>query len=227
MREVRLSFNFFHDLENEKWALQMLNIFETFQIEIGKMGFYEPLRTEFSNDTFLKMWTEGNDDFYSFICRLKNSKGYLNIHNLKDGLPGNVGFVFVISKTTFLNEKDKWIRLFDRICREWGPFQASISRRIEEREDLMYETGFSKVKEVEWLNYWSDELLYVNSVSIPNEVEDYNCYDGVAFNKGYVFQLMNLIDDPSYYQLSEMIKAMIGPNFFYKCSEDLDLLDFL
>jgi hypothetical protein len=71
MREVRLSFNFFHDLENEKWALQMLNIFETFQIEIGKMGFYEPLRTEFSNDTFLKMWTEGNDDFYSLYLSIK------------------------------------------------------------------------------------------------------------------------------------------------------------
>nr|WP_173057567.1 hypothetical protein [Exiguobacterium sp. S3-2] len=221
MEEVRISFNFTHDINQKEYALKMLALLKKYEIEIEKIGSYEPIKKIFSEEAFVKMWTEGEDDFFSIIARLKKSKSYINFHNLKGGLIGNVGFIFVTSEKKFKKE-EKWIQLFYEICRDWSPHRAFISKRFPERDIYMYETGFSRPKEVEWMNYWSNELL---SKDLRNSLLLLNWYKIIELNKGYLYQLTADVDDDDVYFMSEHARQMVGEELLYRRSEDLDDLE--
>lgn len=221
MKEVRISFNFTHDINQKEYAFKMLALLKTYEIEVEKMGFYEPIKTKFSEEEFVKMWTKGEDDFFSFVMRLKKSKSYINFHNLEGGLPGNVGFDIVISEKKFKKE-EKWIQLFYKICRDWSPHRAFISKSFPEREMYMYETGFLRPKEVEWMNYWSNELL---SKDLKDSLLFLNWYKITKLDKGYLYQLTAEVDDNDVYLMSEHARHKIGEELLYRRSEDLDDLE--
>lgn len=221
MEEVRISFNFTHDINQKEYAFKMLELLKKYEIGVEKMGFYEPIKTKFSEEDFVLMWTKGDDDFFSFIMRLKKSKSYIIFHNLKGGLPGNVGFDFVISKNNFKKE-EKWIQLFYEICRDWNPYRAFISKRFSEREIYMYETGFLRPKEVEWMNYWSNELL---SKDLKDSLLLLNWYKTINLDNGFLYQLTADVDDNDVYLMSEHARKKIGEKLLYKRSDDLDDLE--
>nr|AHE40548.1 hypothetical protein [Exiguobacterium sp. S3-2] len=86
----------------------------------------------------------------------------------------------------------------------------------------MYETGFSRPKEVEWMNYWSNELL---SKDLRNSLLLLNWYKIIELNKGYLYQLTADVDDDDVYFMSEHARQMVGEELLYRRSEDLDDLE--
>lgn len=221
MIEVRMSFSFLHDINKQNDALKMLHLLKKYEIQIRKMGFYEPINKEFSDESFLNMWTDGDDDLFSFTVRLDKSKNYINFHNLKGGLPGNVGFDFVISEKAFRKE-EKWNQIFSEICTEWMPHKAYISKRSQRSEIYMYETGFLRPKEIEWLNFWSEELL---SKDLEERLRALEWYKVMKLSHGYLFQLTEYIDDEEMIFKSEVARQAIGEAFLYNRSQDLEDLE--
>lgn len=221
MKEVRISFNFIRDINHSSQALEMLKLLKKFEIKVEKIGFYEPININFSEEKFIEMWVQGEDDLYSFIARIKNTKGYINFHSLKGGLPGYVGFDFVISSTSFYKE-EKWVKLFHIICEEWDPFRASISRSFEEREKYMYEIGYLRPKEVEWLNYWNKQLI---SEDLKVKLDDLKWDKSIQFGNGFVYQLTENVEDTDVYPMGELAREKLGSHLLYKRSENEDDLD--
>ncbi len=67
MNTIQLKFHFEHET-NQQTARDVLNIMTDYGLVIDKLGFYEPINTPFTNETFLK-WNRIGTACYRLFYR--------------------------------------------------------------------------------------------------------------------------------------------------------------
>lgn len=73
MNTIQLKFHFERET-NQQTARDVLNIMTDYGLVIDKLGFYEPINTPFTIETFLSMWMDGLDGHFLFYGSLKQRK---------------------------------------------------------------------------------------------------------------------------------------------------------
>lgn len=235
METISLRFCFEEDIGTRSDSMNFLELLNQFEVQLSRVGFYEPIKQAFSKEVFQEMWIEGFEDSYSFMSRLEKRKNYINM-NTRGGLPGSAGFDFVLSKQQFLLEQTKWIDLFRFVCETWKPYRASIGLDLDrdvfvDTQELLNNTifwtyerdefWFLKVREVSWINYWSHALLE------HGNIEMIEAYDWVAVDTGAdgtYFQLTEAFDDLRFVARREAVRTHIGPGVLLRKVIDEDLM---
>lgn len=204
-------------------AEKLLEVFEDYKIEIDKLGFYEPINILFTKEKFIEMWMTGLDNSFLFYSSLKKSKDYISV-NPKVGIPGSAYFLIRLSKTNFCKRKTFWIDLFETICEDFMPYRAYISKEIVERHAYEYEHNeyiFLKPEEVEWLNYWSKELL---SLAKINRINSFDWISVKTTLHGKYYKLTDDIQDDSYFIRAEQAREKFGEEILLQRDFDPDFL---
>lgn len=235
METISLRFCFEEDIRTRSHAENFLELLNQFEVQLSRVGFFEPVKQSFTKEVFKEMWSEGLEDTYSFIGRLEKRKSYMNIYP-RGGLPGSAGFHFAISKQQFLLEQTKWIDLFRFVCETWKPYRASIGLDLDrdvfvDTQELLNNTifwtyerdnfWFLKVREVSWINYWSHALLE------HGNIETVEAFDWVAVDPGadgVYFQLTEAFEDPSFVIRREAARTHIGAGVLLRKVIDEDLM---
>lgn len=235
METISLRFCFKEDIGTRSDAMNFLELLNQFEVQLSRVGFFEPVKQAFSKEVFQETWIDGFEDSYSFMSRLEKRKSYINM-NTRGGLPGSAGFDFVLSKQQFLLEQTKWIDLFRFVCETWKPYRASIELDLDrdvfvDTQELLDNTifwtyerddfWFLKVREVSWINYWSHALLE------HGNIKTIETFDWVAVDPGAdgaYFQLTEVFDDPSFVIRREVARTHIGTGVLLRKVIDEDLM---
>ncbi|UTT44297.1 hypothetical protein [Exiguobacterium aurantiacum] len=235
METISLMFCFEQDIGTRSHAENFLELLNQFEVQLSRVGFFEPVKQSFTTEIFKEMWIEGLEDTYSFIGRLEKRQSYTNIYP-RGGLSGSAGFHFAISKQQFQLEQTKWTDLFRFVCETWRPYRASIELDLDrdvfvDTDQLLNETmfwtyerddfWFLKVREVSWINYWSHALLE------HGNIETIEAFDWVAVDTGAdgtYFQLTEAFDDICFVARREAARTHIGPGILLEKVIDEDLM---
>lgn len=212
MNFVVIGFNFISEISDEKWAKKLLDQIQFDNMKLSKLGFNEPINIPFSEDAFIKMWSvrDENNDHGNFLARFENSRIFLFVHGVKKSQFDNIGFEIVLSTSQFKNNP-KWLEIFKTICKEWNPHNAYIEKIFTERDGYSYSIDSSKAQEVEWFNYWSDDLINPNN----KKVIEYPWNYSERTRNGYFLKLIERLDDPTYLKESEKARKFFSHDFLW------------
>jgi len=100
MDYINLSFRFDKDLSNKTYGENLLQFFDKYDVEIGFLGYFEPINIPFSRERFMNMWGVEQDGMSDFFARLHKRKSFLLINPSYDGT-ASVYISLSLSKTHY------------------------------------------------------------------------------------------------------------------------------
>ena len=223
MNTIQLKFHFEHET-NQQTARDVLNIMTDYGLVIDKLGFYEPINTPFTNETFLSMWMDGLDGHFLFYGSLKQRKSSMAFHTRGEGLPGSFYVAVNLSEAHFHERPDEWVLFFKALCDALTPYRAFIAKETVTHYMYEYEKDeaiFLKPDEVEWYNYWSGDVFKHSTL------ESVKRFDWASIEKtssGLYCQLIKDIRDDNYIFRAEQARAGLGEGLLLKRNLDPELL---
>ncbi|WP_029595542.1 hypothetical protein [Exiguobacterium chiriqhucha] len=210
MDYIDLNFRFDNDLSDKTYGEKLLQLFDKYDVEIGYLGYFEPINISFSRERFMEMWGVEQDGMSDFFARLHKRKSFLVIDPCYDG-PGSVYISLCLSKAHYNDRQNRWLTLFKEVCIELNPYRAdmcmdygSISSLYDyDRENF----GFLKPEEVSWFNYWSDDLLAIGDTT---DIGSYEWFNRERIESGCFYQLTDQIDASNLDSRSEEARIIFG-----------------
>lgn len=210
MKTIKLKFHFRHNLVHLHQVDKMLEIMTDYGLVINKLGFYEPINLPFTKKTFVDMWMTGLDDSFLFFASLKQRKSWMTFNTRGEGLPGSFYLTVNLSESHFHERPDEWVLFFKTMCDSLTPCRAFIAKETVTHYIYEYEHNeytFLKPDEVEWFNYWSDDLL---QHSVADTVRSFDWASIEEATHGFYYQLTDDIRDKTYVRRAEQARAWFG-----------------
>ncbi|OGX80613.1 hypothetical protein A6395_00730 [Exiguobacterium sp. SH31] len=216
MDYIDLKFRFDKDLSDKTYGEKLLQLLDKYDVEIGYVGYYEPINTPFSRDGFMNMWGVEQDGMSDFFARLHKRKSFLLINPCYDG-PASVYISLSLSKSHYNDRPNRWLTLFKAMCIELKPYRADMCMDHSSKSSFYdYDREnfwFLKPEEVSWFNYWSDDLLASGDAT---DIDAFEWFGRERIESGCFYQLTEQMDAPDMEARVEEARIMLGEGLLLK-----------
>ncbi|WP_214824621.1 hypothetical protein [Exiguobacterium sp. s28] len=210
MDYIDLKFRFDKDLSDKTYGEKLLQLCDKYDVEIGCLGYFEPINIPFSRERFMNMWGIEQDGMSDFFARLHKRKSFLVINPCYDGT-ASVYISLSLSKAHYNDRPNRWLTLFKAMCIELKPYRAAMCMDPGSKSSLYdYDREyfwFLKPEEVSWFNYWSDDLLAFGDV---NDIDAFEWFNRERIESGCFYQLTDQIDVSNLESRIEEARIMFG-----------------